>query len=395
MAEFSAGDVALLMEGRVRALLSSALGRQLETLKFAELLAREVPLEARRVVLAYYELVPKIFRKFDTRELLLCDKLALEQATAADLGKFKASLWPGSGSVLDLCAGMGGDSFFLPAGLDVCGVDFDEARVLMYRENVKAFRREGRALLADARDGALKADYFSIDPARRQNLEENQRDVSQMTPSLPEVLELSKRYKGGMAKLPPAFPLSEVPLSLEVLYLGSPADCRETLLLFGELSKCPGRVRAVAIGKDGSVKFGRCASFARSEAREALPVGAPRRFLAEPCPLLVRSHLFEEVALECSATLVSPGIAYLTSDEPLREPGFRNFEILGVGKLGTAAVKQMLKAHKVGKLTLKKRGVEVVPEREIARLSPRGSEAATLFYTRIKGEKAAILAREV
>ncbi|MDR2584293.1 MAG: hypothetical protein LBC75_12505, partial [Fibromonadaceae bacterium] len=35
----------------------------------------------------------------------------------------------------------------------------------------------------------------------------------------------------------------------------------------------------------------------------------------------------------------------------------------------------------MGKLTLKKRGVEVVPETEIHRLSPKGEKEAVLFYT--------------
>lgn len=395
MAEVSAGDVALLSGERVRGLLTLALKQNLDSLKFAELLSREFPVGARRVILDYYELLPKLWKKFDTREFLLCDRLAFEQATAADLGKFKATLWPERGSVHDLCAGMGGDSFFLPGSLEVCGVDLDEARLAMFRENLKALGRSGRAVLADARDGNLHADYFTIDPARRKLLGENQRDVSQMSPSLAEVLAISKRYKGGMAKLPPAFPLDEIPLNLEVLYLGGRADCRETLLLFGELSKFPGKVRAVAVGKAGMAEHEWVSSFERGAVRESLKVSLPKRFLAEPCPLLVRSHLFEELALAHSAELVSAGIAYLTSEEPLAEAGFRNFEILDVCELGTAAVRRMLKAHKIGRLTLKKRGVEVVPEREIARLAPRGSEAGVLFYTRIGGEKSAILAREV
>lgn len=395
MAEFSAGDVSLLAGERVRELLANALKRNLDSLKFAAQLSREFPVEARRVILDYYELLPKVWKKFDTREFLLCDRLAFEQATASDLGKFKAALWPERGSVLDLCAGMGGDSLFLPSALDVCGVDLDAARLAMYRENLKVFGRQGKTLLADARDENLQADYFTIDPARRKILGENQRDVSQMSPNLSEVLEISKRYKGGMAKLPPAFPPDEIPLELEVLYLGSGSDCRETLLLFGELSKFPGRVRAVAVGRTGVAEHEWVSGFERGAVREGLKVEAPKRFLAEPCPLLVRSHLFEELALAHSATLISSGIAYLTSEEPIVEAGFRNFKILDVCVLGTAAVRQMLKAHKVGKLTLKKRGVEVVPEREIARLAPRGTETATLFYTRIDGEKSAILAREV
>ena len=57
-----------------------------------------------------------------------------------------------------------------------------------------------------------------------------------------------------------------------------------------------------------------------------------------------------------------------------------------------SAVRAMLKKHDIGRITLKKRGVEIIPEKEIKRLDPRGSREAILFYTRIRGEKAAILA---
>ena len=53
----------------------------------------------------------------------------------------------------------------------------------------------------------------------------------------------------------------------------------------------------------------------------------------------------------------------------------------------------MLKAHDIGKLTLKLRGVKVDPDQEIKRLKPKGKNSATLFYTRLDGEKVAILAQ--
>jgi len=50
----------------------------------------------------------------------------------------------------------------------------------------------------------------------------------------------------------------------------------------------------------------------------------------------------------------------------------------------------MLKKYDAGKITLKKRGVEVVPEAEIRRLAPKGEKECILFYTRILGKKRAI-----
>jgi hypothetical protein len=55
----------------------------------------------------------------------------------------------------------------------------------------------------------------------------------------------------------------------------------------------------------------------------------------------------------------------------------------------------MLKKHGIGKLTLKKRGVEIIPEEEIKRLKPKGKNEGVLFYTRIAGEKTALLTKRI
>ena len=74
--------------------------------------------------------------------------------TAQDIGRWKAKLWPcgndatsdatenatgADAEVHDLCCGMGGDSFYLPAGLKVTGVDLDKNRLAMYSHNMQAF----------------------------------------------------------------------------------------------------------------------------------------------------------------------------------------------------------------------------------------------------------------
>ena len=75
--------------------------------------------------------------------------------------------------------------------------------------------------------------------------------------------------------------------------------------------------------------------------------------------------------------------------------GFSSFAVLDSVPLGTSAVKNMLKKHGIGKLTLKKRGVEIIPEEEIKRLKPKGKNEGILFYTRIAGEKTAILTQRI
>lgn len=435
----------LLTSAKVQDFIKLATKKKLDALQISTQLAKEFSNEERAAIMDYMALVPKFREKFgiESTAFLLCDKLALEQSTAQDIGRWKANLWPSGPeavgkTVHDLCCGMGGDSFFLPKEFIAIGVDLDENRLAMYRYNSCIMRgvspesSDAHTILADVREvaahsnaasDAQHADYFTIDPARRAIEGENQRDLRNLTPTFEEVIEISKHYKGGMAKIPPGYPICEIPRGTEILYIGSRTDCRECLVLFGELAQNPDHVRAVMVDKSGNEIANW--KFARDEKREArneseqsqydhnyelegrdrvyrtsssesdLPLGGISKFIAEPAPVLLRSHLFGVVALAHDNTthLISPGIAYVTSEKPLPSPAFANYEILESSEISTGAVRAMLKSHDIGKLTLKLRGVKVDPDQEIKRLKPKGKNTATLFYTRLDGEKIAILTR--
>ena len=425
----------LLASDRIQDFIKEALSRKWDALQVSTALHKAgYSNEDRAVIMDYMALVPKFREKFFAREsvknetasgmFLLCDKLALEQSTAQDIGRWKAGLWPDGGTVHDLCCGMGGDSFFLPTGLKITGVDLDENRLAMYRHNVAVFGKDAETICADVRS-LNGADYFTIDPARRALEGENQRDLRNLTPTLEEVVEISRHYKGGMAKLPPGYPPAEIPDGTEILYLGGHSDCRESLVLFGELAKNPDTVRAVIVGKAGETLAewtrrrdrsletldddlqekldrndsleGKDRTYRTATSRSELPLGEIGKYIAEPAPVLIRSHLFNAAALahDPEAHLISEGIAYVTGGTPLPAPGFASYEVLAHTEIATGAVRNMLKEHDTGKITLKLRGVKLDPDAEIKRLKPKGKSEAILFYTRAQGEKTAILARRL
>ncbi len=447
-------DFDLLTSPAVQEFIQNAIKKKMDALQISTALNKAgYSNEDRAAIMDYMALVPKFREKFygeagkKSDKFLLCDRLALEQSTAQDIGKYKANLWSagqqglvmsGRPVVHDLCCGMGGDSYFIPKDFDVIGVDLDEARQAMYRYNTQVVRgTAGETILDDVREVARRnstadagskrpADFFTIDPARRAVEGENQRDLRNLTPTFEEVLEISRHYQGGMAKLPPGYPTDEIPQDAELVYLGSHSDCRELLVLFGKLAINPGKVRAIMVDKEGNVVKtadgtdaiwsgslsdiqaasnkdaehdlpGCERSFRNATSESDLPVGSVSNFIAEPTALLIRSHLFGSVAVAAApdAHLISEGIAYVTSDSPLPAPAFANFQILDKCEIATSAVRDMLKRHNVGKLTMKLRGVKLDPDEEIKRLKPKGKESAILFYTRFKGEKIAILAKRI
>ena len=429
----------LLTSDKTQGFIKEALARKMDALQVSTRLNKDgYSNEERATIMDYMALIPKFREKFFAEserkdKFLLCDKLALEQSTAQDIGRWKANLWPSEGSVNDLCCGMGGDSFFLPANLKVTGIDLDENRLAMYRYNLQAFGKNVDTRCADVREvasgnntaGSQSADFFTIDPARRALEGENQRDLRNLTPTLEEVAEISRHYKGGMAKLPPGYPPAEIPDGTEIIYIGGHSDCRECLVLFGELAKNPDTVRAVIVNKTGEALAqwsrkrnraeetldddlqekldrndsleGKDRTYRTATSKSDLPLGELGKYLSEPAPALIRSHLFNTAALasDGNARLISEGIAYVTSESPLPAPGFSCYEVLAHTEIATGAVRAMLKEHDVGKITLKLRGVRLDPDAEIKRLKPKGKNSAILFYTRVRGEKTAILTKQV
>ena len=432
----------LLASEGVQGFIEEALTRKWDALQVSTALNKlGYSNEERAAIMDYMALVPRFREKFGFSSFLLCDKLALEQSTAQDIGRWKAGLWPrgndatenatGAGAeVHDLCCGMGGDSFYLPASLQLTGVDLDENRLAMYRHNLQAFGKAAETICADVRSiecasNGMRADYFTIDPARRAIEGENQRDLRNLTPTLEEVIEISRHYKGGMAKLPPGYPPAEIPDGTEILYLGGHSDCRECLILFGELAKHPDTVRAIIVGKAGETLAewtrrrdrsletldddlqekldrndsleGKDRTYRTATSRSDLPLGEIGKYIAEPAPVLIRSHLFNAAALahDPDAHLISEGIAYVSSDKMLPAPGFSCYEVLAHTEIATGAVRSMLKELDIGKITLKLRGVKLDPDAETKRLKPRGKNTAILFYTRAYGEKVAILTTRI
>ena len=441
--------IELLTSPQVQEFIQDAIKRKLDALQVSTALSKAgYSNEERSAIMDYMALLPKIQEKFgcllasDKNRFLLCDKLALEQSTAQDIGRWKANLWPassdgdggksGASTVHDLCCGMGGDSVFIPASFKVIGIDLDDKRLAMYRHNMKAIGKTTEAICGDVREvakirempasaGMTNTEFFTIDPARRALEGENQRDLRNLTPTLEEVIEISKHYQGGMVKLPPGYPPAEIPDGTEILYLGGRSDCRECLVLFGSLAKNPDTVRAVMTSKDGNALAewsrprdrsletldedlqekldrndsleGRDRTYRTSTSRSDLPIGVIARYLSEPAPILIRSHIFNAAALSCDpqAHLISEGIAYVASDLPLPAPGFTCYEIVAHSEISTGAVRAMLKEHDIGKITLKLRGVKLDPDAEIKRLKPKGKKSAILFYTRAAGEKIALL----
>ena len=100
------------------------------------------------------------------------------------------------------------------------------------------------------------------------------------------------------------------------------------------------------------------------------PVGPVASYLYEPDGAVIRAGLVTAVAAGVQGHLLDEHIAYVTSDASFRTPFARGYRVVEQVPFREKQLKATLRERGIGRLTIKKRGVSVVPDE----LRPRRDE---------------------
>jgi hypothetical protein len=310
----------------------------------------------------------------------------LEQATRATVARHRAArVALGGASVIDLTCGIGGDLVaFARAGLTTAGIDLDPLRVEMARANLAALGLGGAIGVADATAldvGPIDTAY--ADPARR-GARGRTFHADDWTP--PWTFVESLLTGRACVKLAPGIPHSLVPDHVEAEWVSDRGEVKEAVLWSPALASA--ERRATVIGRGGLATL----TEEDDPGAGSGPVGA---FLYEPDGAVIRARLVTAVAAGVQGHLLDPRIAYVASDAAYHSPFARSYRVVAELPYREKQLKAALRERGIGTLTIKKRGVDVVPEQLRARLDLRGDEIATIVLTRVGGEGAALLVEPV
>jgi len=315
----------------------------------------------------------------------------LEQSTRREVAAHRAAriaLAVGAparrGSVLDLGCGIGGDLAALArAGATVAGVDLDPLRVAVAGANLAALGLPGAVQQADGTTLDLSPfDVVFADPARR-SARGRTFDVDAYTPPWTFVERLLTG--SAVVKVAPGVPHDRVPSGVEAEWVSFTGEVKEAVLWSPDLAVV--RRRATLVAPQGLATLTDEDDPGDAEVR---PVGG---YLYEPDGAVVRAGLVTAVADRLDGGLLDEHIAYVTTDRPAATPYARGYEVLETLPYQEKQLKAALRDRGVGRLTIKKRGVAVVPEQLRKRLALRGSEEATIVLTRAAGKGTALLVR--
>jgi hypothetical protein len=180
----------------------------------------------------------------------------------------------------------------------------------------------------------------------------------------------------------PGIPHEIVPEGVESEWVSEGGEVKEAVLWSPDLSMV--RRRATVIGTGGLATL----TDEDDPGAEVRRIGA---FLHEPDGAVIRAGLVTAVAAGVQGGLLDEHIAYVTGDQPFRTPFARSYRVIEQLPYREKQLRAALRERRIGRLTIKKRGVAVVPEQLRKRLDLSGDAEATLVLTRVAGHGTALL----
>lgn len=320
----------------------------------------------------------------------------LEQASRLQVAALHAGRFRDAGlrHVADLGCGIGTESMAIASlGIQVTAFELDEVAAAAATYNLASFDNAA-VRQADVTQIELgEFDGLFLDPARRE-LSGGKRaqarrkfDPNEYSPNFDFVLQVARSKPTGV-KLGPGHPHDVIPEDAEAQWISVEGDLVELTLWFGSVAR-PSVARSALLVADGQRHE---LTSTHHEATHA-EIGELGAYLYEPDNAVIRSHLIGELAERLDLRLIAPEIAYLTSDQEIRSPWLRGFEVIDVLPFDRKQLKAYLRERGVGILEIKKRGADVVPEQLRKELALKGENAATLVVTRVGDAHRAIIAR--
>ena len=306
---------------------------------------------------------------------------ALEQSTRSVVSEHRASRLSSSGvcAVVDLGCGIGGDLIaFARQGVRVRGIEYDPVRAAIAQANLVALGLSGTVSCEDATTVAIASDEAAfVDPARR----DGKGRIFDPTNCVPP-WDFVTALLGGrsLAKTMPGIAHRLIPAGVEAEWISVDGNLVEACLWGADFATVSRRATLLPSG-----------ATLTSDDEECSLVEAPGAYLYEPDDAVIRAGLVTAVAAKVGGWLIDPKIAWVSSDSHVPTPFAHAFRVVEELPFREKPLKAALVARDIGTLTIKKRGVEVIPEVLTKKLKLKGTITATVVMTRVSDEGRAYL----
>ena len=326
---------------------------------------------------------------------MLFTQAGLEQATRLEVAAQHAGRFAHAGCrhVADLGCGLGADSLALASlGLKVMAVERDEVTAALAAFNLSAFP-DVAVTHGDATEADLAGiDGVFLDPARRtpgHNNTKRQMNADDWSPSLTFAVEAARSVSAGGIKLGPGTDRELIPDDAEAQWVAVGDDVVEMGLWFGSAKREDIARSALILTSTGHHEL-----VAPADAPDA-PVGELSRFVYEPNGAVIRAHLIGDVARRLGGHMIDESIAYITTATASPTPFARGYEVLETTTVDAKAISRALATHDMGRVEIKKRGIDIDPAEFRKKLTLSGSDDGVVILTRAGTRRVALIARRI
>jgi hypothetical protein len=351
------------------------------------------------LVVELVELRRRAAAKFAAADRMFFTPRLLEQATDEWIAAHKAARFSLFPRIADLCSGIGGDLLALAGHGSVLGVDRDPIAILLASANLRTVLLTVASNRITFETGDVESfrsetvTAWHLDPDRRSG---GRRTSSPLagSPGPAAIERLLSSCPHAAIKFAPA---ARVPpdweTRSELEWISRGGECRQLVAWLGDLARAPGQRTATVVRLSGDGIDSTSITGLPNRPYPVVP--ALDRFVFDVDPAVLVAHLKGELAAKFELSALSRGATYLTGPQSIHNAMLDCFEVQGLFPLRIRDIGAHLRQRKVGQIEIKKRGLDIDPQKLRRRLSPRGDEAATLLITPIAGRPAVILARRI
>lgn len=327
----------------------------------------------------------------------------LEQATRRQIAQLHARRFSASGTrqVFDLGCGVGADArAFAVAGLRVTAVDADEVTAGVAEFNLRSWAqakvRHGLAEHVSVPTAqAARTIGVWLDPARRtpgvSDLQGRTRRtfrLDQLAPSWDLVRELGAATAAAGVKLSPSFPHAAIPLGTQAQWTSYDGEVLECVLWWNDAAWDTGRSAVVVSDQFAHEVLERDATGANPE-----PARLDRLhgFLYEADRAVIRAGLSGALVRRVDGAELDTGIGIVTSPRDVVVPWAKKYAVSDAIPFNLKALRSWIRDHRIGRLTIKKKGASVDPVQLRRQLRLKGDNEATILVTRVGGAQAVLM----
>lgn len=345
----------------------------------------------------------------DDTSKMFFTRAALEQASDPLIRQYRAEKSMHSSTVIDACCSIGTDALAFAAaysmrGGGVLGLDIDPVRIEMARHNAAQLGAPARFEVSDVTTDARlhqldEDDLIFFDPARRTDTGKRIYDVEAYQPPLSTLngwLNSATERLWIEAKLSPGVDIDQVERYPAYLtFYSVDGDLKEAgLSVSTEMDGGGEFFREAILFANGRVHTWNAGAWDDSLWRPIV-----RSYLCEPDPALIRAGYVQDIAAKYGGVMLDETIAYFACEMLPTDPKLRvwakAWRVRAWMPFNVKRIREYMRQHKIGGVTVKKRGTAVTPEIIIPQLKLKGDNRATLILTRDRGQQIAIICDEM